>query len=346
MIGRQGPLPECQTRLGASCCANLVFHVIIECMEQKGNRLILGSGDSVMDRILARISPGSMEGCTFHFSQGEDFFVQLPETVTIPSFPVHHAHDDPAITPREAEAMAESLEKLGPWLKPWIGEGHFFFDPTANTRPAFVEMLRFEDRTYASIISVDLSFHASCGTMQDRGSNDDTCVFSTRSFFLDCDLVPVDSMEYTPRGRLELSVIQNVSDTWIGETGKGYFLQGIWLDRDINKFLSRLAVPPGLRTYPWYPLNCKYRSICYQLVQPGQEARHRALQILHHMRKLVVPNMGIVERALREDDFSEEMDSFQRLRSGIPPSIPRHFESCRVRTYLNEQEMREHEITF
>ena len=55
-------------------------------------------------------------------------------------------------------------------------------------------------------------------------------------------------------------VKQTISQNWIGETGKGYLVRGIWMDSELTKFFSKLFLPTGKRTYPFYPFTCRYKT--------------------------------------------------------------------------------------
>ncbi len=76
-------------------------------------------------------------------------------------------------------------------------------------------------------------------------------------------------------------VEQMISDTWIGETGRGYFIQGIWMDADLNKFFTKLVIPQGKRIYPYYPFTSKYRTICHNPIGISSAQRREAIPRLH-----------------------------------------------------------------
>jgi hypothetical protein len=161
---------------------------------------------------------------------------------------------------------------------------------------------------------------------------------------MEADMIPITAVETGEKGSRVLTVHQSISDTWIGETGRGYFVQGIWLDRELSKFFSKLFLPRGKRTYPYYPITCKYRSICLTVIQLDPEGRKRFLPILHQARGFLLNNIAVIENSLRSQEFSESLPAFTKLFDKIPDPLRAGFSGISVNTYLNQQEMREYEI--
>ncbi|MFP4409523.1 MAG: hypothetical protein ACLFPW_13460, partial [Spirochaetaceae bacterium] len=139
-------------------------------------------------------------------------------------------------------------------------------------------------------------------------------------------------------------VDQYVSDTWIGETGRGYFVQGIWLDTELTKFFTKLFAPEGKRLYPYYPINCKYRSICHTVVDVDPHLRERRIPELHRIRQYLAPHMEEIQESLREESFSTDLQTFRTLKEGLPDTLRDLWNDVQVKAYLNEEEMKEYEV--
>lgn len=313
-------------------------------MEQKGNRLFIRGMESCFNEALR--STAAPRSCSLHFNQGEDFFIRLADEVMIPSFPVHHDIRVHHAVEVEKQALLAALTTLAPHVGKFLQDMQFFFDPTENQKPSFIQFLNCEGQLYAGIIRLDLAFRASTCRVVQRGTNDQTASYASRHFVVEADLIPLLDRQRLADGSLELTLSQTISETWIGETGRGYFLQGIWLDREISKFFTRLFLPRGKRLYPYYPLNCKYRSTTFQLVDLSPESRIRACRFLHQARQVLEPNIRLIEESLHRQDFSEELDSFVQLKTRVDPAMEAFFTPYAIRSYLNEQEMKEYEITF
>jgi len=291
-------------------------------------------------------APSSETKLDLHFSQNEDFFIHLPKEIDIPSFPVHHDVRIKTMLDSEKKPLQEALEQLSPFFSSYLQGSRFFFDPTENQKPSFVQLMKIEEQIYACIIRFDLAFRASHGTITQKGSNDFTHYYKTQNIFIESDIVPLKGLKSLNQSSLELSLIQNISDTWIGETGRGYFVQGIWLDREISKFFSKLFTPKGLSLYPYYPLNCKFRSICMENLNMTASGRKKAVQFLHAARKYLEPRIESIELALRSNDFSEDLELFKSLKEELADSLDQYFKSYKIHRYLNQDEMKEYEITF
>ena len=135
-------------------------------------------------------------------------------------------------------------------------------------------------------------------------------------------------------------VRQSISPTWVGESGRGYFIQGIRIDREITKFLSKLFIPAGKRVYPYYPFTCRHRAICHSILHPEAEARKVQLPRLHRAALFVEPEMRAVEEALKGNDFSESLDAFKNLKARVPPEWNTAWDALKPRMYLNEWDMK------
>jgi len=122
-------------------------------------------------------------------------------------------------------------------------------------------------------------------------------------------------------------------------------VQGIWLDREITKFFSRLFYPAERRLYPYFPVNCRFRAICFQPYAFDTAGRLKAVAALHQCRKFLDPHVHCIEKALHDTAFSEDLPLFCELKACIPQGIPAFFEKLTIRSYLNQNDMKEYELS-
>jgi len=135
-----------------------------------------------------------------------------------------------------------------------------------------------------------------------------------------------------------------VQQTWIGETGRGYFVRGIWMDAELSKFFSKLALPPGKPHYPFYPLTCKYRSLCLNAVDAGPDERRELLPILHAFIDFLAPRMEGIQAALKAGPFSEEMPLFKKMRAAVGERLKTPWTGIAVTPYLNANDQKEFRV--
>lgn len=288
---------------------------------------------------------GSLDGATGnysrHFTQNEEFFIRLDEPITVPSLPIHHdvrvRKPDSAYT-KGLRNLASALFHKAPEV--FVGLKHLF-DPAEIHRPGFLRLYRHNEMTYLYLLRVDLNFRPNQHEVVNRGSNDVTPTYRTRDIILEPDLIPVVDIVKENGAISSFHVEQMISQTWIGETGRGYFVQGIWLDRDLTKFFSKLFIPEGKRIYPYFPFTCKYRSICHSLLDLDPTGRKAAVPVLHEAREYVRPYIEDIQKSLKRNEFSTEIESFKRLKAGVPARFQHAWDRVKVRAYLNDQEMKE-----
>jgi hypothetical protein len=309
-------------------------------MEQVTGEIRLGYSDPGMNEIIA-VSPAEPIAFTRHFDQNEDFFLRLPSPIVVPSLPIHH--DVRRSSPGEEYLSAlRNLTRTLIARRLAIFDGlSYVFDPAEVQRPTFYALHEQEGRIDLYLLRLDLSFRPTVHEITEGGSNDVSPAYRTDRLYVEADMIPVTDImgsEADPEG---VRVEQIVSETWIGETGRGYFVQGIWLDRDLTRFFSKLFLPPGKRTYPFYPLSCKYRSVCLNVVDLLPARRWEDAPLLHAARDFLKPHIEEIQDALKERAFSEDLETFQRLRAQIDASRQEAWSSLRVRAYLNESDMKE-----
>jgi hypothetical protein len=309
-------------------------------MERALGRIELHFTDPQINEILARRK--TPEGSyTRHFSSSEEFFLTLDQPVDVPSFPIHHDFRQKTPNGEYMRALRVVIDQLSSYLPDVFSGLKHFFDPGEILRPSFFQLYRIDDQQYLYLVRVNIQYDPARHETVEKGTNEATAAYRTTKIPLEADVVPLESIR-TMDGRVDAFVVdQPISQTWIGETGRGYFVQGIWIDRELTKFFTKLVLPPGKRIYPYYPVTCKYRSICYAVTQLDPERRKQWVIRLHQIRKLLYPHVPAIQKSLKHEDFSESMELFQELKERVPDQWYRWYEGLSVRAYLNEREMRE-----
>ena len=313
-------------------------------MEQISNEIGVGYSDRDINAILEAIGRDPRP-YTRHFSQGEDFFLKLENEFTVPHFPIHH-------DVRRAEPSAEYLGVLSKVLDQVAGLAPqalkgltYFFDPAEILRPCFYKLYRIEDSSYLYLLRVDLAMKSSDSTVVHRGTNDTTAMYRSRKLFLENTVIPLSDVLRDEDGRAKaFRVRQTISQTWIGEFGRGYFQQGIWMDLDLTRFFSRLFLPVGRKTYPFYPFLCKYKTVCQSVIDLSPEGRTTTMPSLHRAIGFLLPAMEAIQSEMRHGGFAEDMKIFRDLKARVPEAWYAPWEGIRVESYLNESEMKEFRI--
>lgn len=281
---------------------------------------------------------------TRHFSSTEEFFARLPAPVEIGEFPIHH--DVRRNTPSDAylETLRTTVGVIAAAIPRLFDGLTYFFDPTSILRPAFFRVYKIKERSYLYLMRIDLAYRPAVHEVSSRATNDRTPAYRTRDLILESDFLPLEEVLVNDGKVCGFRVEPSVSQTWIGETGRGYHVQGIWIDRELTRFFSKLFVPASRRIYPYFPFTCKYRAICHTATELSEEGRRRTLPLLHRARDFVHPHLGEIEEALRENEFSEKLPAFAKLKGLVDGTWNSLWESFELRAYLNEHEQREFEL--
>ena len=295
---------------------------------------------------LLRTAPDESGVYTAHFNQSEDFFVLLKSHYTVPPFPIHH--DVRIVQPGDGylaplSRLMKELTKLIPAL---FHDLAYFFDPGDILHPAFFQLFKMGEMHYLYLLKLDLSFRTHEHEMVTKGTNDLTPEYRSRRLFVEGSLVPVHEVRKEGERIVAFTVDHAISSTWIGEAGRGYLIQGIWMDADLTKFFSKLLLPQGLRSYPYYPFVCRYRTVCHVVLHLSVEGRREHVPYLHKAFQFLQPEMRNIEAALRGSEFSEALPTFQAIKERVPEYWKELWTSLKVTPYLNENDMKEYKIEF
>ena len=286
-------------------------------MEQISNEIRVTYADKEIGGLLDGIGD-EQRPFSRHFNQSEDFFLLLDGEYTVPHMPIHHdvrLHQPGAGYLAALKQVVEQVARLAPQV---LKDLSYFFDPAEILRPCFYRVYRIEETWYLYLLRIDLMMRAAESSVIERGTNDTTALYKSRRLFLEATVFPLTEVVRENGAAKAFRIRQTISQTWIGEQGRGYFIQGIWMDADLTKFFSKLFLPAGLKTYPYYPYLCKYKTVCRSLIDLSPEGRAAAIPGLHRSLKLLAPAMDRIQAEMKNASFSEDMPFFQELKEKVP----------------------------
>jgi hypothetical protein len=312
-------------------------------VEQISSEIRVGYSDRDTNALLESRAEGERP-FSRHFNQGEDFFLLLEGPYSVPHLPIHHdvrlLQPDPAYLAALRGVLDQVLE-----LAPQVLKGlQYFFDPAEILRPCFYHLYRVEESLYLYLLRVDLTMRATESTVIERGTNDMTPHYSSRRLFLETTIIPLEEVVRDDGKVKGFRIRQTISQTWIGEYGRGYFQQGIWMDMDLTKFFSKLFLPSDKKTYPYYPYLCKYKTVCRSVIDLSTAGRSSSIPALHRALAFLLPDMDRIQAEMKNASFSEDMSSFQELKARVPASWYEPWAKLKVQAYLNDQDMKEFRI--
>ena len=312
-------------------------------MEQISNEIRIRYSDAAINAVLEAIGEET-RNVSRHFNQNEDFFLQLDGEYSVPHIPIHH---DVRLSVPDHEYLStmqgitQEIAKLAPQvLKDLI----YFFDPTDILKPCFFQVYQAEGSYYLYLLRMDLMMRASDATVRERGTNDVTPWYTSRRLFLEDTIVPLQEIVRDSRTMTSFRIRESISETWIGEQDRGYYVHGIWMDGDLTKFFTRLFLPPTARTYPYYPYLCKYRTVCGCIVTLSPEGRAKAIPLVHQAIEFLLPHMEEIQTEMKDNRFSERLRCFRELKLKVPTQWYEPWLGLRVEAYLNQADMREFKV--
>ncbi|MEW5815664.1 MAG: hypothetical protein AB1798_09760 [Spirochaetota bacterium] len=314
-------------------------------MEQILNEIRLYYTDTEINQLIRSQNESEID-YTRHYNQNEEFFLNLGKEFVVPSFPIHHDIKVKTPTQKYLLPLKNFLHELIP-LIPLVFHGlMYYFDPGEILRPCFFQVYTLRDMMFLYLLRLDLVFRTQDCVIIERGTNDQTCRYKTHHLFLEADLLPLDGVDIVDGKVKAFKVKQTISQTWIGETGRGYFVQGIWMDHELTKFFSKLFIPKGKRIYPYYPFTCKFRTICHTLLNHSVEGRKKHVNRLQKAMDFILPEIESIQAALKNVEFSETLPYFQNLKARVPLFWESEWASLGVQPYLNQLDMKEFRIEY
>lgn len=315
-------------------------------MEQILNEIKVVFTDSTINELLKSIKQQSSISYTMHFSQNEDFFIQIPSEIFVPQLPIHH--DIRSNTPANSylKLIAQVVEQIC-ILLPELLEGLiYFFDPAEILKPCFYKLYKVEESIYLYIIRIDLNPRLLEVSVKQSGSNDITASYYTKRLYLESELIPLEKIITDNPSLPRFIIDQIISQTWIGETGRGYMVHGIWMDTDLSKFFSKAFIPQGKKIYPYYPLFCKYKTLCGFVPMIGNQGRKLLLPLFHKAKIFFKPHIPKIQEVLRNQKFSENLNEFKEIANAVPDEWKKLLQNFYVISYLNQYEQKEYQITY
>jgi hypothetical protein len=309
-------------------------------MEKLRNEITLHYSDPAIEELL-KGNQQDRANYTLHFNQNEEIFLKLDRDFVVPSFPVHHDVKNSKPSENYRKALKQVIQQLIT-ISPGVFKGlSHYFDPAEILKPVFFQLYRVANRHYLYFMRLDLLFRTHEASLETRGDNDRTPAYRTRNLFLEGDLIPLDKV-IVSEGKIQaFHVHQIIPNTWVGETGRGYLVQGIWMDHELTKYFSKLFVPRDIRIYPYYPFTCKYRTICHTPFHFDPEGRKQHLPHLHRALDFLVPRISMIQSTLKGSSFSPKDPTFLSMKKEVPSLWNRVWDPITIHMYLNAQDMKE-----
>ena len=299
--------------------------------------------DPEINELLAAVPSGEMV-FTRHFNQVEEFFLRAGREYLVPQLPIHHdvrrAEPERDYLVRLKEVMAQ----LAALLPQVFRQLTHLFDPAEILRPSFYKLYRIADRHYLYLLHADLAYRPQSHRVLVKGSNDFTPAYSTPELHMEATFIPLAQAKSSGVQPESFRIDPLLSSTWVDEIGRGYFVQGIWMDNDLTRFFSRLLLPEGGKLYPYFPYACKYRTVCQNVIRFSPAQRQALLPQFDLVHVFLKPLMPEIEASLKGTGFSEDNISFRRLRRLIPEAWTALWAGIRVQAYLNDQGLKEFRI--
>ena len=312
-------------------------------MEQISNEIRVGYADLGLNGLLGAIG-GEQRAFDRRFNQSEDFFIHLDEPLSVPHFRIHHDVRQPEPSTEYVSALRTVTEQIARRAPQVLKGLTYFFDPAEILRPSFYHVYRVGESLFLYLLRLDLMMRATESRVIERGTNDLTPAYASNHLFLEASIIPLDEVVRQGDRVKGFRIKQTISQTWIGEFGRGYFQQGIWMDADLTKFFSRLFLPVNKKTYPYYPYQCRYKTVCQSVIGLDPDSRANAVPLLQRSLDFLLPEMGRIQAEMKSTAFTEQMKVFQELKGRIPTDWYEAWARVRVEVYLNESEMREFRI--
>lgn len=312
-------------------------------MEQVSNEIRVKYSDAAINALLEAIGDETRQ-ISCHFNQSEDFFLQLEGEFSVPPIPIHHDVRLSVPSPEYLSTLNGVMEQIKGLAPQVLKDLTYFFDPAEILKPCFFQIFRIEESCYLYLLRIDLVMRAAESTVRQRGTNYLTPWYTSRRLFLEDTIVPLREVVRDGGKATSFRVRETISQTWIGEQGRGYFVQGIWMDADLTKFFTKLFLPPNKKTYPYYPYLCKYKTVCQSVITLSPEGRKKTVPHLHRAMDFLRPHMEKIQAEMQNRSFSEDLAYFRELKAEVPPAWYDAWSSLRVEAYLNAADMREFKV--
>jgi len=315
-------------------------------MEQLLNEIRIAYIDSGINETLLGIpESGRNAPYRMRFNQSEEFFIELASPVFVPHLPIHHDIRRSVPDADYVTALRDVVKQVVAALPECFMGLTYFFDPAEILKPCFYRLYKAGTELYLYLLRLDLLARPFETETLEQGTNDRTQAYSTRRLYLESEIIPLEAV-MAEGGRIKaFRIKQLISQTWIGETGKGYLVRGVWMDSDLSKFFSKLFLSPGKRLYPYFPLFCKYKTVCAASPVLSSDGRRALIPLLHRALQFLTPEIGRIQDLLRNTKFDEKMPEFITLRNRVPETWRGPLAGFGIEAYLNDREQKEYALS-
>lgn len=320
-------------------------------MQQLAREIRIGWADPVLTRTLASLE-AAPRPFAWRFNQFGEPFLLLDAPYTVPRLPIHHDVRRPAPATAHLAAIREALGGIAALVPQAFDGTTWYFDRSDALRPGFYRVHREGDAAFLFLLRIDLAMRPGEGTALERGSPDAKPRWTSRKLYVEPVLVPLAAVPPDADGSGErgFAVTQTISDTYLGETtvtGRvptGYERQGVWMDPRLTRFFSWLLLPDGPGTYPYYPFQCRFSTVCAMPLDFSAARCAASIPPLRNALDFLVPAMPRIEAALRGTEFSTRLPVFQELKRAVPEHWYEPWCGLRVEAYLNENDRKEYRL--
>lgn len=299
----------------------------------------LGASDAEVAQSLAvdvSAGPALVGGLDRRFTPEEEFFLTLPRPFVVPTFEIHHRVDDPVPSP----AYVAALRSL---VADWVTQApgafaglSWYFNSRDLFHPTFVQLLSSRGKHFLYLLQPDLTFRGRYAEVLVRGTNDRTARYQTNRLFVEAQVFPLQTWEVGPGGR-KLFLAKLFEDTWVGETGQSYLRTGQWIDREVTKVLTRAALVPGTKTFPFYPLRCRLGTLAVGCPDLDDAGRRRAAANLDAAWPLVAPWAPTIQADLKAEAYRDDHPLIERLRTAWGPTLSPRWGHYSLESVLADQ---------
>ena len=325
-------------------CDKSAIPVKCNAVEQVSNEIRVRYTDAAVNAIIEGIGEATSP-LGRHFSQNEDFFLQLEGEYSVPHIPIHHDVRVPRPSQEYLSILMGVVEQVAR-LAPQVLKGlTYFFDPAEILRPCFFQVFRIEERWYLYLLRVDLVMRAAESTVRERGTNDTTPWYTSRRLFLEDTVIPLAEVvredgegDVLPRERDDLADLDR-------RAGPGLLRAG-----DLDGYRPDQVLQPPLPAPEQEDLSLLSVPVQVQDCLPGLDqsfsAGPRKRHSLAPSRSCVPgpPYLDQIQEEMKNTPFSEEVPFFQALKAKVPADWYEAWSSLRVEAYLNAADMREYKI--
>jgi hypothetical protein len=309
---------------------------------EKTSDFLLGASIPSVTELFRNLNPvSSGEPLPRCFTQEEELFVRLSEPLLVASIDIHH--DVTKITPSaEYVGFIQHLSSELARRLPALFSGlTWFFDPRDTLHPLFIQMLGAKDKRYLYVLRVDLTWRARFCEVLERGSNSRTPKYRTNSLFIESEILPLETL-YSSATEKRLHLAKLFQNTWKGESGRRYHVEGQWIDQDITKFVTRAVLSPGRKTFPFYPLRCRFNTLSAACIELDSQGRRKAATILELAWTQLAKRAPEIQSRLQEIPFTEDDHLLLKVREACQPLVEPRLGNYRLEAYLNSHEQKEY----